>query len=112
MLKGYDKNRSLVGIGKAQHLVLNLGGKLAAKQVIAGAGKVAAIVVELGQDFAQLSFPIAVRLRPYCQPEDLAVISRVKHRRHPEFLANRTDPAMLLATAFRSSARSRRNHLE
>src|SRR5215472_8628350 len=93
MLEGYDKNGSLVGIGKAQHLMLNLGRKLAAKQVIAGAGKVAAIGVELGQDFAQLCFPIAVRLRPYCQSEDLAVISRVKHCRHPEFPANRADAA-------------------
>jgi|SRR5215469_1965206 len=93
MLKGYDENRLLVGIGKAQHLVLNLGRKLAAKQVVAGAGKVVAIVVELGRDFAQLCFPTAVRLRPYCQSEDLAVISPVKHCRHPEFLANRADAA-------------------
>jgi hypothetical protein len=93
MLKSYNKNRLLVGIGKAQHLMLNLGRKFEAKQVIAGAGKVAAIVVELGQDFAQLCFPTAVRLRPYCQSEDLAVISPVKHCRHPEFPANRADAA-------------------
>ena len=68
MLKGYDKNRLLVRIGKAQQLVLDLGRKLEAKQVIAGAGKIATIVVELGQDFAQLCFPTAVGLRPYCQP--------------------------------------------
>ena len=93
MLKGYDKNRLLVGIGKAQQLVLDLGRKLEAKQVVAGAGKIATIVVELGQDFAQLCFPTAVRLRPHCQPEDLAVISPVKHCRHPELLANRADAA-------------------
>ena len=93
MLKGYDKNRLLVGIGKAQQLVLDLGRKLEAKQVIAGAGKIATIVVELGQDFAQLCLPTAVRLRPHCQPEDLAVISPVKHCRRPQFLANRADAA-------------------
>jgi hypothetical protein len=96
MLKSYNKNRLLVGIGKAQHLMLNLGRKFEAKQVIAGAGKVAAIVVELGQDFAQLCFPTAVRLRPYRQSEYLAVISPVKHCRHPGFLAKRADATIAL----------------
>ena len=61
MLKGYAKNRLLVGIGKAQHFLLDLRRKLAAQQAIAGAGEVAAVVVELGQDFAQLCLPTAIR---------------------------------------------------
>ena len=88
MLKGYAKNRSLVGIGKAQHFLLDLGRKLAAQQAIAGAREGAAVVVELGQDFAQLCLPATIRARPYCQTEDLAVVSPVKHRHHP---VNRAD---------------------
>jgi hypothetical protein len=61
MLKGYGENRLLVGIGKAQHFLLDLGRKLAAQQAIAGAGEVAAVVVELGQDFAQLCLPTTIR---------------------------------------------------
>jgi len=48
VLKGYAENRLLVGIGKAQHFVLDLGRKLAAQQAITGAREVAAVVVELG----------------------------------------------------------------
>ena len=89
MLKGYAKNRSLVGIGKAQHFLLDLGRKLAAQQAIAGAGEVSAIVVELGQDFAQLCLPTTIRPRPYCQGEDLSVVSPVKHCRHSGVLVSR-----------------------
>src|SRR6516164_1016985 len=91
MLKGYAKNRLLVGIGKAQHFLLDLRRKLAAQQAIAGAGEVAAVVVELGQDFAQLCLPTAIRSRPYCQGEDLAVVLPVKHCRHSGFLLSRAD---------------------
>jgi hypothetical protein len=91
MLKGYAKNRLLVGIGKAQHFLLDLGRKLAAQQAIARAGEVPAVVVELGQDFAQLCLPTTIRPRPYCQGEDLAVVSPVKHRRHSGFLVSRAD---------------------
>jgi len=91
MLKGYAKNRSLVGIGKAQHFLLDLGRKLAAQQAIAGAREGAAVVVELGQDFAQLCLPATIRARPYCQTEDLAVVSPVKHRHHSGFPVNRAD---------------------
>src|SRR6516164_5653153 len=91
MLKGYAKNRLLVGIGKAQHFLLDLGCKLAAQQAIARAGEVPAVVVELGQDFAQLCLPITIRPRPYCQGEDLAVVSPVKHCRHSGFLVSRAD---------------------
>jgi len=63
MLKGYAKNRLLVGIGKAQHFLLDLGRKLAAQQAIIGAGEVAAVVVKLGQDFAQPCSPTTVRSR-------------------------------------------------
>ena len=93
MLKGYAKNRLLVGIGKAQHFLLDLGRKLAAQQAIIGAGEVAAVVVELGQDFAQLCSPTTIRPRPYCQGEDLAVVSPVKHCRHSGFLVTRADAA-------------------
>src|SRR6516225_176258 len=91
MLKGYAKNRLLVGIGKAQHFLLDLRRKLAAQQAIAGEGEVAAVVVELGQDFAQLCLPTAIRSRPYCQGEDLAVVSPAKHCRHSGFLVSRAD---------------------
>ena len=93
MLERDHKNRLLVGISKAQYLLLDLDRKLMAKQAIAGGGEIAAVVIELGQNFAQLCFPPAIRRRPYCQPEDLAVISPVKHCRHPELLANRADAA-------------------
>ena len=66
MLKRYDKNRLLIGIGKAQHLMLDLGRKLAVEQVIGEAGEIAAVVVELGQDFSQLCSPSTIRPRPYC----------------------------------------------
>jgi len=46
VLKRYDKNRLLIGIGKAQHLMLDLRRKLAAEQVTAEAGEVATVVVE------------------------------------------------------------------
>ena len=85
MLKRYGKNRLLIGIGKAQHLMLDLGRKLTAEQVTAEAGEVATVVVELGQDFSQLCFPSTVRPRPYSQAEDLAVVSPVKHCRRPGF---------------------------
>src|SRR6516162_9829135 len=91
MLKGYAKNRSLVGIGKAQHFLLDLGRKLAAQQAIAGTGEVSAVAVELGQDFAQLYLPTTIHPRPYCQGEDLAVVSPVKHCRHSGFLVSRAD---------------------
>ena len=65
MLKGYAKNRSLIGVGKAQQLLLDLGGKLTPEPALAGAGETAAVVVELGQNFAQLCFPTAIRPRPY-----------------------------------------------
>ena len=48
MLKRYEKNCLLIGIGKAQHLVLDLSRKLAVEQVIGEAGEIAAVVVELG----------------------------------------------------------------
>jgi hypothetical protein len=83
MLERDHKNRLLVGIGKAQYLLLDLDRKLMAKQAIAGGGKIAAVVIELGQNFAQLCFSPVIRRRPYCQPEDLAVISPVEHCRHP-----------------------------
>ena len=60
MLRGCAKNRLLVGIGKAQHFLLDLGRGLAAQQAIARAGEVAAVVVELGQDFAQLCLPTTI----------------------------------------------------
>jgi len=85
VLKRYGKNRLLIGIGKAQHLMLDLGRKLTAEQVTAEAGEVATVVVELGQDFSQLCFPSTVRPRPYSQAEDLAVVSPVKHCRRPGF---------------------------
>src|SRR5215472_2704522 len=91
MLKGYAKNRLLVGIGKAQHFLLDLGRKLAAQQAITGAGEVAAVVVELRQDFAQLCLPTAIRPRPHCQGEDLAMVSPVKHCCHSGFLVSRAD---------------------
>ena len=91
MLKRYATNRLLVGIGKAQHFLLDLDRKLAAQQAIAGAGEVSAVVVELGQDFAQLCLPTAIRPRPYCQGEDLAVVSPVKHCQHSGFLVSRAD---------------------
>jgi len=91
MLKGHAKNRSLVGIGKAQHFLLDLGRKLAAQQAIAGTGEVSAVAVELGQDFAQLYLPTTIHPRPYCQGEDLAVVSPVKHCRHSGFLVSRDD---------------------
>src|SRR5215471_18477456 len=93
MFKGYAENRLLVGIGKAQHFLLDLGRKLAAQQAIGGKGEVAAVVVELGQDFAQLCLPTTIRPRPYRQGEDLAVVSPVKHCRHPGFLVNRVHAA-------------------
>jgi len=106
MLKGYAKNRLLVGIGKAQHFLLDLRRKLAAQQAIAGAGEVAAVVVELGQDFAQLCLPTAIRPRPYCQAEDLAVVSPVKHCRHSGFLVGRAGATTVAAArAFLSSGR-------
>ena len=46
MLKPYGKNCLLIGIGKAQHLMLDLGRKLAVEQVIGEAGEIAAVVVE------------------------------------------------------------------
>ena len=98
MLKGYAKNRLLVEIGKAQHFLLDLGRKLAAQQAIAVAGEVAAVVVELGQDFAQLCSPTTIRSRPYCQAEDLAVVSPVKHCRYPGSLANRADATTTLGS--------------
>ena len=61
MLKRYDKNGLLIGIGKAQHLMLYLGRKLAVEQVIAEAGEAATVVVELGQDFSQFCFPSTTR---------------------------------------------------
>jgi hypothetical protein len=61
MLKRYGKNRLLIGIGKAQHPMLDLGRKLTAEQVTAEVGEVATVVVELGQDFSQLCFPSTVR---------------------------------------------------
>jgi hypothetical protein len=91
MFKVYAKNRLLVRIGKAQHFLLDLGRKLAAQQAIIGAGEVVAVVVELGQDFAQLCSPTTIRSRPYCQVEDLAVVSPVKHCRHSGFLVTRAD---------------------
>jgi hypothetical protein len=91
MLNGYAKNRLLVGIGKAQHFLLDLGRKLATQQAIAGAGEVSAVVVELGQDFAQLCLPTTIGPRPYSQGEDLAVVSPVKHCRHSGFLVSRAD---------------------
>src|SRR5215469_4198173 len=93
MLKGYAKNCSLVGIGKAQHFLLDLGRKLAAQQAIGREGKVAAVVVELGQNFTQLCLPTTIRPRLYRQAEDLAVISPVKHWRHPGFFVNRANAA-------------------
>ena len=66
MLKRYEKNCLLIGIGKAQHLMLDLGRKLAVEQVIGDAGEIAAVVVELGQDFSQLCSPSTIRPRPYC----------------------------------------------
>jgi len=68
MLKGYHKNRLLIGIGKAQHLLLDLGRKFTAEQAIAGAGEVTAVVVELGEDFAQLCFPTTIRPRHIAKP--------------------------------------------
>ena len=73
MLKRYDKNRVLIGIGKAQHLMLDLGRKLVVEQVTGEAGEVATVAVELGQDSSQLCFPSTIRPRPYSQAEDLAV---------------------------------------
>src|SRR5215469_9940603 len=92
MLKRYDTNRLLIGIGKAQHLMLDLGRKLTAEQVIAEAREVATVVVELGQDFSQLCFPSTVRPRPYIQAEDLAVVSPVKHCRQPRIPDATTAP--------------------
>ena len=114
MLKGYAENRALIGVGKAQQLLLNLGGKLTPDPALARAGETAAVVVELGQDFAQLCFPTAIHPRPYSQVEDLAVISPLKHCRHPGFLASRADAttAPWAATAFRSGGRLRSNHPE
>jgi hypothetical protein len=113
MLKGYAKNRLLVGIGKAQHFLLDLGRKLAMQLAIAGAGEVAAVVVELGQDFAQLCLPTTIGPRPYCQTEDLAVVSPVKHCYHSGFLVNRADArAASCGDAFLSRVRFRKNHPE
>jgi len=50
VLKRYDKNRLLIGIGKAQHLMLDLGRKLVVEQATGEAGEVATVAVELGQD--------------------------------------------------------------
>src|SRR5712671_747473 len=70
-------------------------------------------VFELGEDFAQLCFPVAICRRSYCQPEDLAVISPVKHTVIPGSLRTaRTPQSLPAATTFLSSARFRRNHLE
>jgi hypothetical protein len=44
-----------------------------------------------GQDFAQLCLPTTIDPRPYCQTEDLAVVSPVKHCCHSGFLVNRAD---------------------
>jgi hypothetical protein len=58
------KNRLLIGIGEAQHLMLDLGRKLTVEQVIGEAGEIAAVVVELGQDFSQLCSPSTIHSRP------------------------------------------------
>ena len=113
MLERDHKNRLLVGIGKAQYLLLDLGREFMVELTIAGGGEIAAVVVELGQDFAQLCFPTAIRCRPHCQAEDLTVISPVKHSNHPRFLANCADAAIApCGDSIPVSARYRRNHLE
>ena len=114
MLKRYDKNRLLIGIGKAQHLMLDLGRKLVVEQVTGEPAEVATVVVELGQDSSQLCFPSTIRPRPYSLAENLAVVSPVKHCRHPGFLATRRMPLLPLpaATASLSSGRFRRSHPE
>jgi len=54
MLKRDYEYGSLVSIGKAQSLLLDLGPKLVTESSVAGGRQVAAIPVELVQDLPQL----------------------------------------------------------
>jgi hypothetical protein len=71
---------ALVGVGKLQHLVLDLACELVAQHVPAQSREVPAVLIEFGENFPKLRPPSPVAGRASRQAQDAPVITPVELR--------------------------------